>query len=141
MSTYDASCLCGACKMTVQTDPNPEAGACHCGKCRKWSGGIFLAVECSKPVIFNDNAPIGVYGSSEWGERVFCRICGSSLVWRSLDGAHSAVALQAFDDPESIPVTTEIFTDCKPGNYALSGQLRGMTEAEFMAQFTPQQEG
>lgn len=141
MSVLDASCLCGACKMTVQTGPNPEAGACHCSKCRKWSGGIFLSVECEAPVVFCDGAPIGVYGSSPWGERVFCKECGSSLVWRSLDGAYSAVSLQCFDDPESFPVTTEIFTDCKPANYALAGPLRGMTEAQFMAQFAPQQEG
>lgn len=139
MSTVSATCLCGACRMTVE--PGPEAGACHCSKCRKWSGGIFLAVQSNKPVLFNDDAPLGVYGSSEWGERVFCKTCGSSLLWRSVDGQHHSVALQSFDDPSRFPVTTEIFTDCKPDNYALAGPLRGMTEAEFMAQFAPQQEG
>ena len=37
------SCVCGAVRFTV-TSPITETGACHCGMCRKWTGGVFLSV-------------------------------------------------------------------------------------------------
>ena len=133
------TCLCGACRLTAE--PQAEAGICHCGMCRKWTGGAFIAVETETAPVFDEGAPVGVFHSSDWGERVFCRECGSSLVWRSQDGAHHAVSVQIFDDPARFPVTTEIFTDCKPASYAFAGPLKSMTEAEFMAQFAPPEEG
>ncbi|MDO5606162.1 MAG: GFA family protein [Paracoccus sp. (in: a-proteobacteria)] len=132
-------CLCGACRLSAT--PAPEADICHCGFCRKWSGGMFIGVASATPVTFNDDAPLGVFQSSAWGERVFCRSCGSSLVWRSQDGAHHVVSVQVFDDPGRFPVESEIFIDKKPASYALAGPHRTMTEAEFMAQFAPQEEG
>ncbi len=139
MSRETGSCLCGACRLSAE--PKAEAGVCHCGMCRKWSGGILIVTESDSPVTFNDDAPLGVYSSSEWGERVFCKNCGSSLVWRSLDGAHHVVSVQVFDDPGRFPVVSEIFIDRKPSSYALAGAHRTMTEAEFMAQFAPKEEG
>lgn len=139
MTARNGQCLCGACRLSAT--PMGEATACHCGMCRKWTGGIFIAVTSDSPVTFNDDAPLGIYRSSEWGERVFCKSCGSSLVWRSQDGAHQHVSVQAFDDPARYPLTTEIFIDSKPDSYSFAGSHRTMTGAEVMAMFAPQQEG
>ncbi len=139
MSRETGTCLCGACRLSAA--PKAEAGVCHSGMCRKWTGGMFIAVDSESPATFNDDAPLGVYRSSEWGERVFCKTCGSSLVWRSQDGAHHVVSVQVFDDPGRFPVTSEIFIDCKPASYSLAGTHKTMTEAEFMAQFAPKEEG
>ncbi|WBU53662.1 GFA family protein [Paracoccus sp. SCSIO 75233] len=140
MTVQTGSCLCGACQVTA--DLKAEAGVCHCGMCRKWTGGIFIGVESSGPVSFNDDAPLGVYRASEWGERVFCRDCGSSLIWRTQDGtSHITVSVQLFDDPGSFPVTSEIFIDRKPDSYSLAGARHTMTEAEVMAMFAPKEEG
>ena len=138
MSALRGSCLCGACTLSVEA--GTEAGVCHCGMCRKWSGGMFIAVQAESAPQIADGAPVGVYRSSEWGERVFCRDCGSSLMWRSVDGSHYAVSVQIFDDPAAFPVTSEIFIDHKPASYSLAGTRPTMTEAEFMAQIA-QQEG
>lgn len=132
-------CLCGACHLTVV--PEAEASACHCGMCRKWTGGVFIGVGSKAPVAFNDDAPLGVFRSSAWGERVFCKDCGSSLLWRSQDGAHQHVSVQVFEDPSRFPLATEIFIDSKPGSYSFAGSHRTMTGAEVMALFAPQQEG
>ncbi|SNT71720.1 hypothetical protein SAMN05444959_102234 [Paracoccus seriniphilus] len=40
-----------------------------------------------------------------------------------------------------VAVTTEIFTDCRPANLGLAGQLRGMSGARLAAGLMPQQEG
>ncbi|WP_342075256.1 GFA family protein [Yoonia sp. SS1-5] len=131
----NGSCLCGACTFTASlTDQG--AGACHCGQCRKWSGGIYMSVGCTD-VTFNDDAPLGSYKASEWGERVFCKTCGSSIMWQTQDGAHQHVSIQTFDDPGQFEIGVEVFIDRKPSNYALSNQTKTMTEAEVFAMFMP----
>ncbi len=125
-------CLCGACRFTAE--PEAEAGACHCGMCRQWSGGVFLGVACAA-LSFDAGAPVKVYGSSDWGERVFCGECGSNLAWRSKDGKTAIVSIQAFPDPGAFPVVSEIFVDSKPASYALAGDTKKLTGAEVMAMF------
>jgi len=133
------SCLCGACTFTAE--PGETAGVCHCSKCRKFSGGMFIVTDTGTTLEFAKDAPITVFKSSPWGERVFCSVCGSSLAWRMQDGSLTVASVQAFADPGRFPVTGEIFIDCKPGSYALDGITSRMTEAEFLAQFEPKPEG
>lgn len=133
------SCLCGAVKYTVKSDIS-EAAACHCGMCRKWSGGINLAVEGKPDDVSIEGAEnITTYASSEWGERCFCSTCGSSLYFRiTMPGPHFGTyyfGMGTIDDPSGVSVTHEIFTDMKPEGYAFAGELEGMTEAEFMAMY------
>ncbi len=130
------SCLCGKCNFEAEAD-TATGGACHCGMCRKWSGGILTTVECGSSVKFADGAPTGTYRASEWGERIFCRGCGSSLVWQTQDGNYQHVSMQAFDDPEQFDLTMQVFIDQKPGNYALANETKTMTEAEVFAMFAP----
>lgn len=133
------SCLCGACAFTAE--PEDDAGVCHCGMCRKWSGGMFMAVGCGDTLEFAPGAPVEAFKSSEWGKRLFCRICGAPLAWQSADGGHSAVSIQAFEDPGRFAIASEIFYDEKPGNYALAGDTHKMTGAEVIALYAPQSEG
>lgn len=132
-------CLCGACSFTATLGPM-GAGACHCGMCRKWTGGIYLSVDCAASVVFSDGAPIKSYKGSEWGERVFCADCGSSLLWQTQDGANQHVSIQCFDDPSQFELGIEVFIDQKPDNYALAGNRKTMTEAEVFAMFAPKEE-
>ena len=127
-------CLCGACAFTAE--PGDAAGVCHCGMCRKWTGGINMAVQC-KNVTWNDDAPLKAYRSSDWAERVFCGTCGSNLFWRAVDApeGEQILALMAFDEPERFPVTSEIFIDEKLSTYALAGDTKKMTGAEVIAMF------
>jgi hypothetical protein len=130
------SCLCGACRFTAV----PEQGlhACHCGNCRKWSGGVFLSVHCGTSVEFNADAPLVRYPSSDYAERVFCGRCGSSLVWEMRDGSVQIVSIQAFDDPGAFPFESQIYVDHKPQNYDFANRTEMMTEAEVIAKYTTQ---
>jgi hypothetical protein len=131
--TRQGACLCGACRFTAV--PEHGAHACHCGNCRKWSGGIFLSVHCGRSVRFNDDAPLVSYASSEWAERVFCGRCGSSLVWQSKDGSSQIVSIQAFDDPGEFALDLQMYVDHKPDNYALANQTDMLTEAQVIARY------
>jgi len=123
-------CLCGACRFSALPDEE-KAGVCHCSICRKWSGGINMAVNC-RQVNWNADAPLRAYRSSDRAERVFCGKCGTNLFWRGLedDPSEQSIALMAFDEPEVFAVTRQIFIDEKPASYALAGEMLTLTSAE-----------
>lgn len=128
-------CLCGAVRFEAVI-AKAEMGACHCAMCRRWSGGIFLSVECAEVTVADPDA-LGLYASSDWGERGFCKTCGSSIMWRSKDGAHVAVSVQAFADPGAFPFASQIFIEEKPNSYHFREKTQVMTGAEVFAAFAP----
>lgn len=127
----EGRCLCGQVMFTAR--PFGDAGACHCKSCRRWSGGIFIGVQLAGAPRFANAAPLGIYQSSQWGERVFCRECGASLVWRTQDGHHQVASVQCFDEPWHFRLSTEIYIDEKPDSYALAGEHKTVTGAEVIA--------
>lgn len=134
ISTEQGQCLCGAVRVEATIGAR-EMGACHCSMCRRWSGGVFLAVECQSVSVENA-AALGVYSSSEWGERCFCKACGSTVMWRSKDGAHFAVSAQLFNNPSSFTLASQIFIDEKPTSYSFAEATKTMTGPEFIAMIT-----
>ncbi|CAM5214384.1 aldehyde-activating protein [Bosea thiooxidans] len=133
-------CLCGAVRFTA-TPEKLDMDVCHCGMCRKWSGGVFMAVPCAG-VSVEDEAQLGSYDSSDWAKRQFCRTCGTSLFWRLREGdGHVAVAFQAFDDLSSFTFAEEIFIDEKPALYAFAGERPRKTGAQVIAEFAAKQAG
>ena len=133
-AALNGQCLCGAVAFTAVPE-NDEAGACHCGMCQRWAGGVSIMCSCESLTITKADG-LGIYNSSEWGERGFCRECGSSLFWRAKEGWHSSVSAAAFDNYDNLRMTLEIFYDRKPGFYALANDTKKMTEAETIAFFT-----
>lgn len=134
LATYQGRCLCSAVRFSVEVSEK-EIGCCHCDMCRRWGGGPVLSVMADGPPRFADEAALGVYRSSEWGERVFCKSCGSSILWRSADGKHQSVPVALLDDLEGLTFTTEIFIDEKPAYYNFTGERTRMFGAEVMAAF------
>ena len=97
-----------------------------------------MAVDCAKSLKVEDAGALGVFTSSDWGERCFCSKCGSTLFWRMRDGSSAHVCAQAFDDPSVFTFAEEIFIDDKPDNYAFANDTRKLTGAEVMALFAQQ---
>lgn len=132
-------CLCGAVRYEVKERPT-EAGACHCGMCRKWSGGIYMAFRVpGEEVRLKGEEHIGRYKSSDWAERCFCKKCGSSLFYRvTLEGTYfdnHHIGFGTLDDQSGIPLTSEIYVDRKPEGYAFEGDHPRLTEAEILAMY------
>src|SRR5690349_9964967 len=100
-------CLCGAVRFAAVAEKR-EMDVCHCNMCRRWSGGVLMTVPCTD-VEVADDTQLGVYPSSEWGERAFCRACGSSLFWRQRSGeGHVAVAFPSLDNAGDLDFAEEI---------------------------------
>ncbi|PIE14488.1 MAG: aldehyde-activating protein [Rhodobacterales bacterium] len=136
MTALDGQCMCGAVSFQATPTGDFPAGVCHCSMCRRWSGGMFISVSCGDSVSIAEGAPLNVFDSSEWGQRVSCAKCGSSLIWRSKDGKQNQVSIQCFDDPGQFAVGMEIFVDDKPGCYDLANSTQKLTGAEVIAMFS-----
>jgi hypothetical protein len=128
---HSGRCLCGAVRFTARPKSD-EMAICHCRMCRRWSGGAFMAVDCSQGFEIEEDRSVGVYQSSDWGERGFCKTCGSTLFWRMRDGSSVHVSAQAFDHPEDFELTLEIFIDEKPANFSFANATKKMTGADVM---------
>ncbi|WP_306114308.1 MULTISPECIES: GFA family protein [unclassified Roseovarius] len=139
-------CLCGAVRYTLHQKPK-QIDVCHCGMCRKFSGGIELGVDVDPDKIdWQGEENIEIYASSEWAERSFCRICGSGLFWRTRAKDWDAEPLfglcaGAIDDLGDLDLKTEIYIDQKPAGYAFAGQTDKKTQAEAEAAFAFPTEG
>lgn len=132
--TLSGRCLCGAVRFSFEP-AKPEVGVCHCSMCRRWSSGPFFAHDHEGPVAFEGAESIGVYKSSEWGERAFCKTCGTLLYWRLSGAEHFALSAGTFDDQSGLKFVAEIFVDEKPAYYDFANETNKMTGAEVMAAF------
>ncbi|MEO0931730.1 MAG: GFA family protein, partial [Pseudomonadota bacterium] len=112
MTELSGTCMCGASTFTATPTPGGlGAGACHCGMCRKWSGGMYLSVDCGSSVTFAEGAPVGSYKGSAWGERLFCKECGSSLLWQTQDGQNQHVSINTCIPISNWPGSSKAWID------------------------------
>ena len=129
-------CLCGAVRFTA-TPANDDVGACHCSICRRWSAGPFMVRDCGTSLKIEDASKAGVYRSSEWAERGFCKTCGTTLYYRLIEKDMYFVSAEAFDDVKTLAFTSQVFIDEKPAYYYFANKTHNMTGAEVFALFAP----
>lgn len=128
------SCLCGAVILSTKSINNHIA-ACHCSMCRKWGGGPLLGVECENDLSFSGEENIGIYQSSEWAERGFCKKCGSHLFYRLKEQNHYYIPAGIFDNSEGLVFDLQVFIEEKPEYYSFANETKNMTGEELFAEF------
>lgn len=131
---YRGRCLCGAAEAVIEP-PGMSVGACHCDMCRKWAGGPQFMVECGEAASFSGD--VGVYDSSAWAERGFCKRCGTHLFYRLKQQPFYAVPVGLFDVDIPWIFEQQIFIEEKPAFYKFANETKNMTGAEVFAQFAP----
>jgi hypothetical protein len=131
-SKVSGRCLCGAVSFAAKV-AGRGLDACHCSMCRRWMGGPFLGLAHDGAVSFEGAESIAVYKSSEWAERAFCKVCGTSLYWRFRGTDEYSFCAGTLDDQSALELTTEIFIDEKPAYYAFANETRKLTGEEAMA--------
>ncbi len=143
MAELSGQCQCGAVKFKAAPKIEPDGmhvDACHCSMCQRRIGGPLMAVNLTAAPVIEDDSQLGVYASSDWAERLFCKNCGSNLFYRLRDGSHHSVHAGALDDLSDANFTMEIFIDEKPDYYAFDGDRKKLTGQEVMAMFAGGQE-
>ncbi len=110
----EGGCLCGAVRYRVSGDP-VAATLCHCGSCRRASGGTNVAWA----VFDNDKfewlaAEATGYSSSPGIEWIFCGKCGSLVGYRRFSRPdHMDITTGTLDDPDLYPPDVEIWLEQK----------------------------
>ncbi len=130
------SCLCGSVHV-IAAAMNWKLGACHCEMCRKWTGGPLMNVFCGTEVEFEGEEHIGIYESSQWAERGFCKKCGSGLFYRIKGNQQYHIPIGLFENTEEVIFAMQVFIDKKPAYYSFSNDTKTMTEAEIFAKYGP----
>lgn len=136
-ATTTGGCLCGGVRYRLATAPT-SFGACHCGMCRRFTGGVEFGIQVPPDgITWEAEDSLRTYGSSAWAERGFCCTCGSSPFWRltaagPMQGLMS-LAAGTLDSLEGLTFDVEVYIDHKPAAYAFAGERKRMTEADVMA--------
>ena len=102
MERFTGGCLCGDVRIVAVGRPY-RVGLCHCLDCRKHTGSLFHA-----SAIFPAEAVTVAGELRDYGGRMFCPRCGSSICQRS--GDEMEVSLGALDAPDQLMPTYELWT-------------------------------
>ena len=81
--------------------------------------------------------PVRVFKSSDWAERGFCEVCGSSLWYGLLGDGSRHLSAGLFDNAGGGTLVQEYFSDHCPEGYRLAGDHERLTRAETFALFAP----
>ena len=130
--TRTGRCACGA--TTYEAEVPDEFGACHCETCRRWAGGVYMAIR-ARAVRFAAPENILRWQSSKWAERGSCRVCGSALFWHFLGADEHMLNVGSLDDQSDLRFTQEVFVEEQPAHYRFAGERESMTGAELMMKY------
>jgi len=132
----EGRCLCGAVTIRAKTE-KPNLRACHCDMCRQHTSGMFISV-ATVPGSVAVDGPAKSYRSSDWAERGFCGVCGSTLWYATVadDVRHPSAGLFPADALGDMKL--EFFSDMCPHGYALAGEHRKMSTEETIKMFAPE---
>jgi len=133
------SCLCGGVtyELTLQ---ETDVHVCHCGLCNKWGGGPAIALSCEKDWKITGEENLTWFQSNEWAQRGFCNKCGTHLFGRAPEGDYCGVYAGSVDNKDGFAIGEHIFIDNKPLYYDFKDDAQRLTEAEFFAQFSNDEE-
>lgn len=81
--------------------------------------------------------PAKAYPSSEWAERGFCEVCGSTLWYGTLHDGAKNLAAGLFDNAAAAPLKLEFFADQCPQGYKLAGDHKRLSTQQTIAMFAP----
>lgn len=120
-------CLCGAVRFEIDP-PSLFSVHCHCAWCRKAHGAAFvtwLGAAESRFRLVKGEADLTWYRSSPPSERGFCRVCGTTLFFRS-DAAPGEVhvARALVDGEVDRSPTAHVFTDAMVDWIHLGDELK-----------------
>ena len=134
-------CLCGAVRYRLESEPF-DVGYCHCTICRRATGA---------PVVAFGTVPFGRFlvsgspcrrRSTEFGERWFCRECGTQIAMH-VDHQPDTIdfTIGSLDDPELVRPQFHIFfgsriewfdsADRLPRYYGFRPETRGLEPVTF----------
>ncbi len=131
---HQGQCLCGKVKLSTTQDIS-ALSVCHCSMCLRWNGGPGFSIDCKSDLKIEGEEYITRYDSSSWGERAFCKHCGSHLFYLLKETHTYYVSAGLFPDAKESKLTMQIYIDSKPHYYNFVEKTPMLTEQDIMNMF------
>lgn len=113
----EGGCACGGVRYRI-TGETYDTGWCHCRLCQHMSGSgglVFTTAALRDFAIVEGAERVATFASTPFGERAFCRDCGSPL---SIHVRHQPdeidIAAGSLDDPEAARPGFHLYADGAP---------------------------
>jgi hypothetical protein len=135
MTDVSGRCLCGAVTFRAKLASH-DVSLCHCGMCRRWTGGPLMYVDIEGAPAIEGRKSVGIYRSSDKGERGFCTRCGSVLFWKVAGEERYTFTAGSLDDVSGLVLAREIFIEDKPQFYDFANPTEKLRGADAMADYT-----
>ncbi|MBE7200961.1 MAG: GFA family protein [Parafilimonas terrae] len=108
--TAGGGCNCGAVRLECRGEPI-RVGLCHCGTCRKETGGPFGAFVVWPAPAVTVTGRTASWTADGGGTRHFCPTCGSPLFWAEAGSDEIEVRLGCLDEmPSGLVPVYELWT-------------------------------
>jgi len=128
-------CLCGAVTFEAKATSH-DVQVCHCGMCRRWTGGPLMYLDVEGVPTIEGRELIGIYRSSETGERGFCTRCGSVLFWKVAGEERYTFTAGSLDTVSGLVLAREIFVEDKPAFYDFANETEKLRGSDAMLAYT-----
>jgi hypothetical protein len=122
MPTMTGGCQCGRIRYSVEIEDD-EAYLCHCGYCRRATGGVSIAFKNVSAASVTWAEQPDWYQSSPIARRPFCARCGTPLGFAYLDSRHMDLTVGSFDEPGYFRPTS---------NFSIETALQGWLDVSHM---------
>lgn len=137
----EGTCRCGAVRYTIAVDALPATHACHCHRCRRWSGGAFGQQAIVSETALTVTGPVVVYERTT-EDRIstqrICRICHARIY--NTDTRRPGIAViraGTLHQSEELECRAHVFTATKQKWFAIPDDVPSWREnpppAEFAA--------
>jgi hypothetical protein len=124
MTVREGGCLCGAVRYRIEALPT-DIAYCHCRMCQKASGAPVMAWATVPASAFAwTRGRPSPHRSSDRAGRLFCRECGSQLVFRVLSEPDRLdITVASLDDPTGVTPEYHIWTSSRLPWFDTTDQL------------------
>ena len=122
-NNYSGGCLCEAVRYSVNGELRDVVN-CHCKQCQRTHGNYAAYTAINKEnLILTEERGLKWYQSSGHARRGFCKECGASLFWESLNKGHICIAAGTLDKPTDLTSVRHIFVADAGDYYHLDDEL------------------
>ena len=124
MTVREGGCLCGAVRYRIEAEPT-DIAYCHCRMCQKASGAPAMAWATVPASAFTwARGRPSPHRSSDRAGRLFCRECGSQLVFRVVSEPDRLdITVASLDDPTGVVPEYHIWTSSRLPWFDTTDQL------------------
>jgi hypothetical protein len=103
--------------------------------CRQHTSSVFIALQAD-PATVTVDGPAKSFRSSDWAERGFCEVCGSTLWYGTVHDGARYLAAGLFENAGGQRLGLEYFADQAPEGYHLAGEHKRLSREETIAMFS-----